>query len=73
MFFVSSQAFWGCICSRCKYFALFQAKGLEADLVGLQEDLASSERARKNAENERDELQEELNSNSSGRSGIVLY
>ena len=45
----------------------WQAKNLEADVIALQEDLSASEKARKNAENERDELQEELNSNSSGR------
>merc|ERR1711915_793859 len=39
--------------------------GLEADLVQLQEDLSSAERARRTAESERDELAEELSSNGS--------
>ncbi|XP_033337825.1 myosin heavy chain 10 isoform X5 [Megalopta genalis] len=40
-----------------------KVKSLEADLMQLTEDFASSERARRAAENERDELQEELNNN----------
>ncbi|KZC11647.1 Myosin heavy chain, non-muscle [Dufourea novaeangliae] len=40
-----------------------KVKSLEADLMQLTEDFASSERARRTAENERDELQEELNNN----------
>ncbi|GFQ86245.1 myosin heavy chain, non-muscle [Trichonephila clavata] len=40
-------------------------KLLEAELIQLQEDLASSERARKAAEAERDELHEEINNNAS--------
>lgn len=36
---------------------------MEAELVQLGEDLATSERARRAAENERDELQEEINNN----------
>ncbi|XP_024223620.1 myosin heavy chain, non-muscle isoform X3 [Bombus impatiens] len=40
-----------------------KVKSLEADLMQLTEDYASSERARRAAENERDELQEELNNN----------
>lgn len=39
-------------------------KSLEAELVQMSEDLASAERARRAAESERDELQEEINSNS---------
>ncbi len=38
-------------------------KSLEAELVLLGEDLAASERARRTAESEREELQEEINSN----------
>lgn len=38
-------------------------KQLEAELVQLQEDLASSERARRAAESERDELHEEISNN----------
>uniref|UniRef100_A0A8D0AH53 Myosin, heavy chain 11a, smooth muscle n=1 Tax=Sander lucioperca TaxID=283035 RepID=A0A8D0AH53_SANLU len=37
-----------------------KAKGLEAELMQLQEDLAAAERARKQAEAERDELSDEL-------------
>lgn len=40
-------------------------KLLEAELIQLQEDLASSERQRKTAESERDELHEEINNNTS--------
>ncbi|XP_011332661.1 myosin heavy chain, non-muscle isoform X2 [Ooceraea biroi] len=40
-----------------------KVKSLEADLLQLTEDFASSERARRTAENERDELQEEVNNN----------
>lgn len=39
-------------------------KSLEAELVQMSEDLASAERARRAAESERDELQEEISSNS---------
>jgi myosin protein heavy chain len=38
-------------------------KSLEAELVQLSEDLAASERARRAAESERDELQEEISNN----------
>ncbi|XP_063701487.1 myosin heavy chain, non-muscle isoform X1 [Culicoides brevitarsis] len=41
-----------------------KVKVLEAEVLQLNEDLASSERARRAAETERDELQEEINSNS---------
>ncbi|XP_033121498.1 myosin-10-like isoform X2 [Anneissia japonica] len=40
-------------------------KGLEADYLQLQEELALAQRARRNAESERDELADELGSNSS--------
>lgn len=40
-------------------------KTLEAELIQLQEDLSMSERARKAAESERDELHEEINSSAS--------
>ena len=40
-------------------------KSLEAELVQMSEDVASAERARRTAESERDELQEEINSNTS--------
>ena len=43
----------------------------EAELRQLQDDLASSERARKTAQSERDDLLEELNSGSSAR--LLLY
>uniref|UniRef100_A0A3P8XZN0 Myosin, heavy chain 11b, smooth muscle n=1 Tax=Esox lucius TaxID=8010 RepID=A0A3P8XZN0_ESOLU len=44
-----------------------RAKTLEADIMQLQEELAAAERARKQAETERDEMSEEL-ANSSGKS-----
>ena len=40
-------------------------KSVEAELLQLQEDLSSSERARKVAESDRDELAEELSSGGS--------
>lgn len=40
-----------------------KVKTLEADLLQVSEDLAASERAKRAAEAERDELQEEINSN----------
>lgn len=46
-------------------------KVLEAENIQLTEDLASSERARRAAETERDELQEEINSNSSKGSLMI--
>lgn len=46
-------------------------KVLEAEVIQLTEDLASSERARRAAEAERDELQEEINSNSSKGSLMI--
>lgn len=46
-------------------------KVLEAEVFQLTEDLASSERARRAAETERDELQEEINSNSSKGSLMI--
>lgn len=46
-------------------------KVLEAEVIQLTEDLASSERARRAAETERDELQEEINSNSSKGSLMI--
>ncbi|CAB0032260.1 unnamed protein product [Trichogramma brassicae] len=46
-------------------------KGLEADVLQLTEDLTSSERAKRVAETERDELQEELNNNAN-KSTILL-
>ncbi|KAM7387492.1 hypothetical protein PAMA_009893 [Pampus argenteus] len=45
-----------------------RAKVMEADIVQLQEMLAAAERARKQAETERNEIFEELASNSSGKS-----
>ena len=46
-------------------------KTLEAELLQLQTDLANSERARKAAQSERDDLLEELSSTSSSRSIFV--
>merc|ERR1712008_647053 len=44
-------------------------KGLEADLTQMTEDLSSAERARRTAEAERDDLQEEINS-SAGKGSL---
>ncbi|XP_052263225.1 myosin heavy chain, non-muscle-like isoform X5 [Dreissena polymorpha] len=46
-------------------------KTLETDNLKLQEDLAAAERARRNAEAERDELQDEIGNNSSGKSALL--
>lgn len=40
-----------------------KVKNLEADLLQLTEDLAAVERQKRAAEDERDELQEEINNN----------
>ena len=48
-----------------------KVKNLEADLLQLQEDLASSERSRKIIEAERDELQDEIGNNSSSASSLI--
>ncbi|KAJ4931778.1 hypothetical protein JOQ06_010218 [Pogonophryne albipinna] len=45
-----------------------RTKAMEADIAHLHEMLAAAERARKQAETERDELADELTSNSSGKS-----
>ena len=37
-----------------------QAKNLEAEVLRLQEELAAAERARRNAESERDEMADEI-------------
>ncbi|CAE1280277.1 MYH [Acanthosepion pharaonis] len=47
-----------------------KVKSLEDELAVLQEDLAAAERARKNAETERDELQEEIASGSVSKSSL---
>ncbi|XP_058796556.1 myosin heavy chain, non-muscle isoform X2 [Phymastichus coffea] len=47
-----------------------KVKGLEADVMQMTEDLTSSERARRVAETERDELQEEINNNAN--KGTIL-
>ncbi len=44
-----------------------KAKNLEAELAQLHEDLAASERARKNVESERDEFQDEINNSSTSK------
>lgn len=46
-------------------------KTSEAELLQLQADLASSERARKTAQSERDDLLEELNTSSSARFALL--
>jgi len=48
-----------------------KVKGLEAELAQVTEDLAATERARRSAEGERDEMAEELGSNAS-RGGALL-
>ena len=47
-----------------------QVKGLEADMIQLQEDLSAAERGRRTAETERDDLQEEIN-NSSNKGSLM--
>ncbi|KAM6113871.1 LOW QUALITY PROTEIN: myosin-11 [Pterocles gutturalis] len=47
-----------------------KAKGLEAELIQLQEDLAAAERARKQADLEKEEMAEELASATSGRTSL---
>ncbi|XP_077305052.1 myosin-11 isoform X2 [Lithobates pipiens] len=47
-----------------------KAKSFEADLIQLQEDLAAAERARKQAELEKEELAEELAGSASGKSSL---
>jgi len=46
-------------------------KTMEADLLQLQEDLNASEKGRKNAEAERDDLAEELAAGSAGKAALV--
>ncbi|KAM9305935.1 myosin-11 [Gastrophryne carolinensis] len=48
-----------------------KAKSLEAELMQLQEDLAAAERARKLAEQEKEELAEELAGSASGKSSLL--
>lgn len=40
-----------------------KCKSLEAEIIQLQEDLSAAERARRTAESERDDLQEEIGNN----------
>ena len=47
-----------------------KVKNLEADMMQLQEDLSAAERARRTAEAERDDLQEEMSSNA-GKGSIM--
>ncbi|KAG7266122.1 hypothetical protein CRUP_028124 [Coryphaenoides rupestris] len=46
-------------------------KSLEAEVLQLQEDHASSERARRHAEQERDELADEIANSASGKSSLL--
>ncbi|CAF92169.1 unnamed protein product, partial [Tetraodon nigroviridis] len=46
-------------------------KSLEAEIVQLHEDLAASERGRRHAEQERDELQDEISNSTSGKSALM--
>lgn len=50
-----------------------KAKNLEADLIQAQEDLAASERQRKTAEMDRDELQDELSGGLKDRFDFALF
>ena len=45
-------------------------KTLEAEFIQMQEDLGAAERARRAIEQERDELLEELNNNTSAKSAF---
>ena len=47
-----------------------KVKTCEADLIQMQEDLSSAERARRAAEAERDDLQEEIN-NHAGKGSLM--
>lgn len=49
------------------FFHFEQLKNLEAELAQMQEDLASSERNRRNLQAERDDLLEEISSGSAGK------
>ncbi|XP_033826509.1 myosin-10 isoform X1 [Periophthalmus magnuspinnatus] len=46
-------------------------KSLEAEIVQLHEDLAASERGRRHAEQERDELQDDISNSTSGKSALL--
>ncbi|KAH0629587.1 hypothetical protein JD844_011777 [Phrynosoma platyrhinos] len=46
-------------------------KSLEAEILQLQEELAASERARRHAEQERDELADEIANSASGKSALL--
>ncbi|XP_075870455.1 myosin-10 isoform X2 [Nelusetta ayraudi] len=46
-------------------------KALEAEILQLQEDHAASERARRHAEQEREELADEISNNASGKSSLL--
>uniref|UniRef100_A0A6Q2ZDF1 Myosin, heavy chain 10, non-muscle n=1 Tax=Esox lucius TaxID=8010 RepID=A0A6Q2ZDF1_ESOLU len=46
-------------------------KGLEAEILQLQEDLAASERGRRHAEQERDELADEISNSATGKSSLL--
>uniref|UniRef100_A0AAQ5YMH2 Myosin, heavy chain 10, non-muscle n=1 Tax=Amphiprion ocellaris TaxID=80972 RepID=A0AAQ5YMH2_AMPOC len=46
-------------------------KSLEAEILQLQEDHAASERARRHAEQERDELADEISNSASGKSSLL--
>ncbi|NXK98862.1 MYH10 protein, partial [Formicarius rufipectus] len=46
-------------------------KGLEAEILQLQEEFAASERARRHAEQERDELADEIANSASGKSALL--
>ncbi|KAM4663139.1 LOW QUALITY PROTEIN: myosin-10 [Discoglossus pictus] len=46
-------------------------KSLEAEILQLQEELAASERCRRHAEQERDELADEISNSTSGKSALL--
>ena len=46
-------------------------KGLEAEFLQMQKDIAAAERARRSIETERDELLEELNNNTAAKSAVA--
>ncbi|CAJ0937909.1 unnamed protein product [Ranitomeya imitator] len=46
-------------------------KNLEAEILQLQEELAASERSRRHAEQERDELADEISNSTSGKSALL--
>ncbi|KAK3797476.1 hypothetical protein RRG08_049307 [Elysia crispata] len=48
-----------------------KVKNLEAEIIRLQEELGAAERARRNAESERDEMADEIGSSASGKQALI--